>query len=62
MYPAKTVRTLSEISKLVTRSEMFSIYDKEKHQTLLRALNTQGSFKGLMNLIYTTKDYSEVLW
>lgn len=61
MYTAETVRTLDEISKLVTSSEM-GISDKEKHQALLKALNAQGRLKGLMNLIHTTKDYSKVLW
>lgn len=31
------------------------IADKEKHQVLLKALNTQGNLKGLINLIHTTK-------
>ena len=32
------------------------IADKEKHQALLKALNSQGELKGLVNLIHTTKD------
>ena len=32
------------------------ISDKEKHQALLKALNSQGELKGLVNLIHTTKD------
>ena len=32
------------------------IADKEKHQALLKALNSQGNLKGLINLIHTTKD------
>jgi hypothetical protein len=35
------------------------IADKEKHQTLLKALNAQGNLKGLINLIHTTKDGME---
>lgn len=35
------------------------IADKEKHQTLLKALNSQGNLKGLINLIHTTKDGME---
>jgi len=31
------------------------IADKEKHQVLLKALNTQGNLKGMINLIHTTK-------
>ena len=40
------------------------IADKEKHQTLLKALNAQGNLKGLINLIHTTKDGMEnfFLW
>lgn len=32
------------------------IADKEKHQSLLKALNSQGNLKGLIYLIHTTKD------
>lgn len=32
------------------------ISDKEKHQALLKALNNQGSLKGLIYLIHTSKD------
>ncbi len=32
------------------------IADKEKHLSLLRALNTKGNLKGLVFLIHTTKD------
>ncbi|WP_195612495.1 hypothetical protein [[Clostridium] symbiosum] len=32
------------------------ISDKEKHQTLLKALNNQGKSTGLIYLIHTTKD------
>ena len=35
------------------------IADKEKHQALLKALNSQGNLKGLINLIHTTKDGME---
>lgn len=31
------------------------IADKEKHQSLLKALNAQGNLKGLINLLHTTK-------
>lgn len=32
------------------------IADKEKHRSLLKALNAQGNLKGLIYLIHTTKD------
>lgn len=35
------------------------IADKEKHQALLKALNSQGNLKGLINLIHTTKNGME---
>jgi len=35
------------------------IADKEKHQSLLKALNAQGNLKGLILLIHTTKDGME---
>jgi len=35
------------------------IADKEKHQVLLKALNSQGNLKGLINLIHTTKNGME---
>lgn len=35
------------------------IADKEKHLSLLKALNAQGDLKGLINLIHTTKDGME---
>ncbi len=35
------------------------IADKEKHQALLKALNSQGGLKGLIYLIHTTKDGME---
>ncbi|MBU5292441.1 hypothetical protein KQH90_00135 [Anaerosalibacter bizertensis] len=35
------------------------IADKEKHQALLKALNSQENLKGLINLIHTTKDGME---
>ena len=36
------------------------IADKEKHQTLLKALNSQGNLKGLINLIHTTNVYANL--
>lgn len=35
------------------------IADKEKHLSLLKALNAQGNWKGLVNLIHTSKDGME---
>lgn len=35
------------------------IADKEKHQSLLKALNAQGNLKGLIYLIHTSKDGME---
>ncbi len=35
------------------------IADKEKHLSLLKALNAQGNWKGLINLIHTSKDGME---
>lgn len=32
------------------------IADKEKHQVLLKALNSQGNLKGMIKLIHTSKD------
>lgn len=38
---------------------LHGIADKEKHRTLLKALNAQGNSKGLVFLIHTTKDGME---